>query len=54
MLSPREREKRDRRGDEKEGHRRKRNRNESEETAKINNFPPLPLPDTRIAGLVQL
>ena len=38
MLSPREREKRDRRdsrGDERDGQGRKRNRNESEETEEI-------------------
>ena len=32
VSSPREREKRDRRGDEREGQGRKRNRNENEET----------------------
>ena len=53
VLSPREREKRDRtdnRGDEREEQRRKRNRNESEETEEIKTFPPLPLPATRIAS----
>ena len=42
VLSPREREKRDRRdrrGDEREGQGRKRNRNESEETVEIKTFP---------------
>ena len=58
VLSPREREKRDRRdrrGDEKEGQGRKRNRNKSEEQKK-KSIPPLtlPLPATRIAGLAQL
>ena len=55
VLSPREREKRDRRDsrrDEKEGWGRKRNRSESEETEEIiKKFSPLPLPTTRIAGL---
>ena len=46
-------EKRDRR-DEREEQGRKRNRNESEETQEIKTFPPLLLPATRIAGLVQL
>ena len=57
VLSPREREKRDRRDsrrDEREGQGRKRKRSESEETEEIKNIPPLPLPDTRIAGLAQL
>ena len=56
ILSPRERAKRDRRDsrrDEREGQGRKRYRNESEETEEIKTFP-LPLPATRIAGLVQL
>ena len=35
MLSPKEREKRDTRGDKREGQGRKRNRNESEETEEI-------------------
>ena len=42
VLSPREREKRDRRGnrgDESEGQKRERNRNESEETEEIKTFP---------------
>ena len=45
VLSPREREKRDRRdssGDEREGQGRKRNRNESEETEEIKTFPLYP------------
>ena len=57
VLSPTEREKRDRRdsrGDEREGQGRTRNRNESEETEEIKIFPPLPLPATKIAGLAQL
>ena len=57
VSSPREREKRDRRdsrGDEREEQERKRNRNDSKETEEIKTFPPLPLPATRIAGLVQL
>ena len=52
VLSYREREKRDSRdsrGDVREDQGRKTNKNESEE-----NIPPLPLPATRIAGLVQL
>ena len=56
VLSPREREKKDRRdsrGDEREGQGRKRNENESEETEETKT-PPLPLPATRIAGLAQL
>ena len=47
VLSPREREKRDRResrGDEREGQGRKRNRNESEETEEIKTFPLYPYP----------
>ena len=39
VLSPREREKRDSRGDEREGQGRKRKMNESEETEEINTFP---------------
>ena len=54
VSSPREREKRDSRGDVREGQGRKRNRNESKETEEIKTFPPLPLPATRIAGLSQL
>ena len=49
VSSPREKEKcdrRDSRGDEREGQERKRNRNESEETEDINH--------PRIAGLAQL
>ena len=42
VLSPREREKRDRRGDEREGQGRKRNRNESEETEEIKTVPLFP------------
>ena len=56
VSSPREREKRDRRdsrGDEREGQGRKRSRNESEETEEIKNLP-LPLPATRIAGFAKL
>ena len=55
VLSPREREtrdKRDSRGDEREGQGTKRNRNESEETEEIKTFS-LSLPATRIAGLVE-
>ena len=53
VSSPREREKRDSRGDDREGQGRKRNRNESVETEEIKTFPPLPLPATKIhvAGL---
>ena len=53
VLSPREREKRDSRGDEREEQKKdeqgliRRNRRNK-------NIPPLPLPATRIAGLVQL
>ena len=39
MSSPREREKRDSRGDEREGLGRKRNRSEIEETEEIKRFP---------------
>ena len=56
VSSPTEREKRDRRdsrGDEREGQGRKRKMNESEET-RNKNIPPLPLPAARIAGLAQL
>ena len=56
VLSPREKEKRNRRDsrrDEREVQGRKRNRNESEETEEIKTFP-LPLPATRIAGIAQL
>ena len=42
VLSPREREKRHRRGDESEGQRRKRKMNESEETEEIKTFPVYP------------
>ena len=45
VLSPREREKRDRkisRGDEREGQGRKSNKNESEETEEIKTFPLYP------------
>ena len=45
VLSPREKEKRDRRdssGDEREGQGRKRNRNKSEETDEIKTFPLYP------------
>ena len=47
VSSPREREKIDRResrGDEREGQGRKRNRNESEETEEIKTFPLYPYP----------
>ena len=54
VSSPRAREKRDSRGDEREGQGRKINRNESEETEEIKNIPTFPLPATRIAGLAQL
>ena len=57
VLSPKEREKKDRRdsrGDEREGQGRKRNRNKSEETEKIKSIPPLPLPVIRKAGLAKL
>ena len=42
VLSPREREKRDRRGDEREGQGRKKNKNKSEETEEIKAFPLYP------------
>ena len=57
VLSPKEREKRDKRDsrrDEREGQGRKRNRNENEETEEIKKNPSLSLPTTRIAGLAQL
>ena len=44
VSSPREREKRDSRGDERKGQGRKRNRNESEETEEIKTFPLYPYP----------
>ena len=53
VSSPKGREKRDSRGDEREGQDRKRNRNEREET-EVKTFPLLPLPATRIASLVKL
>ena len=49
VSSPREREKRDSRGDEREGQGRKRNRNEKK-SEEIKTFPPIPLPATRLAG----
>ena len=42
MSSPRERKKRDSRGDESEGQGRKRKTNESEETEEIKTFPLYP------------
>ena len=51
-LSPREREKRDSRGDEREGQGRRRNKNESEETEEIK-YSPSTLTCTRVAGLAQ-
>ena len=42
VSSPREREKRDSSGDEREGQGRKKNRNESEETEDIKTFPLYP------------
>ena len=42
VSSPRQREKRDNRGDKKEGQGKKRNRNESEETAETKNIPLYP------------
>ena len=42
VSSPREREKRDSRRDEREGQGRKRNRNESDETDEIKTFPLYP------------
>ena len=53
LSSPREREKRDSRVDEREGQGRKRKMNESEET-RNKNIPPLPLPAAKVAGLAQL
>ena len=53
VSSPRECEKRDRRdirGDEREGQRRKKKMNESEETEEIKTFPPLPIPAAKVAG----
>ena len=52
VSSPRVREKRDSRGDEREEQERKRNRNEREETEEMKNI--LPLPATRIASLAHL
>ena len=59
VLSPREREKRDRRNsrrDEREGQGRKRNRNESEETEEIKHSPSTLTcyKDTTVAGLAHL
>ena len=56
VSSPRKgrRDRKDGRGDEREGQGRKRNRNESDETEEIKIFSPLPLPATRVAGLAQL
>ena len=58
VSSPREREKRDRRGsrrDEREGQGKKRNRNESKETEKNENIPsPSTLTCYKIAGLAKL
>ena len=42
VLSPREKEKRDSSGDEREGQGIKKNRNESEETEEIKTFPLYP------------
>ena len=42
VLSPREREKKDSRGDDREGQGLKRNRNESKETEEIKTFPIYP------------
>ena len=56
VLSPRDREKRDRRANreyEREGEGRKRNRNERQETEEIKTFPSI-LSTTRIASLAQL
>ena len=57
VLSPRKREKTDRRaskGDERERQGRKRNRNEREETEEIKNIAPLSLSATTTEGLAQL
>ena len=53
VSSPREREKRDSRGDEREGQGRRRKMNESEETEEVK-YPPLPSPAAKVAGLAQL
>ena len=53
VSSSSEREKRDNRGDEREGQGRKRNRNESKETEEIKTFPSS-LTATRKADLAQL
>ena len=50
VSSPREREKRHSRGDEREGQGRKRKMNSSEET-EVKKNPSLPLPATRIEGI---
>ena len=57
VSSPRERKMRDRRdsrGDDREGQGRKKNRNEWEETEEIKKHSPLPLPAKRITKLAQL
>ena len=55
VSAPREREKRDSRGDEREGQGRKRKMNEGEEKEEIKiKISPPPLPAARKAGLAQL
>ena len=54
VSSPRKKEKRDSRGDEREGQGRKRNGNDSEETEEIKTFPLYPYLLQRTAGLAQL
>ena len=54
VSSPKEREKRDSRGDEREGQGGKRNNNECEETKENKNIPPLSSPAIRKAGLAQM
>ena len=53
VSSPREREKRDRRGDEKKGQGRRRKMNESEESEEVKAFPSTP-PTAKVAGFAQL
>ena len=57
VLSPREREKRDRRdsrGDEREGQGRKRKMNKSEDSEEIKHSPSTHIPAARTAGLAKL
>ena len=51
LLEKGKRDRRDSRGDEREGQGRKRKMNENEETEEIKTFPLSPLPAARTAGL---